>query len=65
MKAYIDINKSSYKEGLDAEVTVRLKFKTGREINVELKGSELMRALLGESELEVEVSLRNVELTLK
>lgn len=65
MKAFIDINKSPHNEENDPEVRLRIKFGTGREINIVTNCSDLSKALLGCSEIPVDVSLRNVEVKIK
>lgn len=65
MKAFIDINKSPYNDEKDPEVGLRVKFGTGREINITTTCSDLSKALLGCSEIPVDVSLRNVEVKIK
>lgn len=65
MKAFIDINKSSYNDKKDPEVRLRVKFCTGREINITTTCSDLAKALMGCSEVQVTVSTRNVEVKIK
>lgn len=47
MKAFIDINKSPYNDEKDPEVRLRVKFGTGREINITTTCSDLAKALMG------------------
>ncbi|HAN8054019.1 TPA: hypothetical protein IF905_005080 [Escherichia coli] len=65
MKAFIDINKSPHNDEKDPEVRLRVKFATGREINITTTCSDLAKVLMGCSEVPVTVSTRNVEVKIK
>ena len=65
MNAFIDINKLPYNDESDPEVRIRIKFKTGREINITTTCSGISKAIMGCSEIPVDVSLRNVEIKIK
>lgn len=65
MKAYIDINISSSDHSNDRPVNVRIKFDTGKEIKVKTTCSGIAKAMMGISEIPVDVSLRNVEVNFK
>lgn len=64
MMATIDINKTSEIQQ-DPEVTIRIKFSTGREIRVNTRCSDIAQAMMGVSEVPVSVSTRNVEINIK
>lgn len=64
MMATFDINRTSEIQE-DPEVTIRIKFATGREIRVKTKCSDIAQAMMCVSEIPVNVQTRNVEIILK
>lgn len=65
MRAFIDVNMSSSNHCEDREVNIRIKFNTGKEINIKTTCSGISMAMMGVSEIPVDVSLRNVEVNFK